>query len=304
MVQVAHRVKAVYVVGATPYSPRGAVAERSTFSGTCHGFPSLSLTRARPSGSSLTTTFAINRRQPLALLLRPLSPGFLRVHLTFPLLTVALLLAALVALDGDRRIAATLFFSEATQHWVGRNNFWMNAVLHTGGRNLMRLMGVLAIGLWLASYRAVRLQPYRRQLAYLALCIVLVPLTVGGLKQVTNVDCPWDLQGFGGNRPAVEWFEDRPDGLPAAACFPGAHSSSAFALFSLYFLLLGGSLLRARLALGGVVLLGSVFSIAQQSRGAHFLSHDLVSALFAWLICLGLYLRLLVERKTPDARQT
>ncbi|MBU6378441.1 MAG: phosphatase PAP2 family protein [Gammaproteobacteria bacterium] len=229
------------------------------------------------------------------------APGFLRTHLWLPLAAGLAVLAALVAFDGDRRIAETLFFSEATQHWIGRGNFWMNGFLHTGGRDLMRLVGVLAIVGWAASFRSARLQPHRRRLGYLALCMALVPLTVGALKEMTNVDCPWDLQGFGGSRPNVEWFEDRPDGLPDAACFPGAHSSSAFALFSLYFLALGGSLLRARLALGGVALLGGAFSIAQQSRGAHFLSHDLVSALIAWLMCLGFYLRFLAKPGKPDA---
>jgi membrane-associated PAP2 superfamily phosphatase len=47
------------------------------------------------------------------------------------------------------------------------------------------------------------------------------------------------------------------------------------------------------LALGAVLVLGTAFSVAQQSRGAHFVSHDLVSALIAWLICLGLHWKLL-----------
>ena len=214
------------------------------------------------------------------------------------------MLAALVAFDGDRRIAEALFFSEATQHWIGQGNFWMNGFLHTGGRNLMRLVGVLAIAAWIASFRSARLRPHRRKLGYLALCMALVPLTVGGLKEMTNIDCPWDLQGFGGTRPHVEWFQDRPDGLPRAVCFPGAQSSSAFALFALYFLWLGTHPGRARLALSAVALLGTVFSIAQQSRGAHFLSHDLVSAMIAWLICLALYVRLLARHRTPDAKAT
>jgi membrane-associated PAP2 superfamily phosphatase len=56
--------------------------------------------------------------------------------------------------------------------------------------------------------------------------------------------------------------------------------------------------------LSGVALLGAVFSVAQQSRGAHFLSHDLVSAMIAWLICLALYWRLFAAHRTPDAKAT
>ncbi|MFM8480147.1 MAG: phosphatase PAP2 family protein, partial [Gammaproteobacteria bacterium] len=123
------------------------------------------------------------------------------------------------------------------------------------------------------------------------LCMALVPLVVGGLKTLTNVDCPWDVAGFGGTRPYVEWYLPRPDGLPHAACFPGAHSSSAFALFALYFLWRDPYPQRAQVALVGVLVLGGLFSLAQQSRGAHFLSHDLASALIAWLMCFGFYLK-------------
>jgi membrane-associated PAP2 superfamily phosphatase len=37
------------------------------------------------------------------------------------------------------------------------------------------------------------------------------------------------------------------------------------------------------------LLLGLVFGIAQQARGAHFVSHDLWSAFLAWILSLTLY---------------
>ena len=219
--------------------------------------------------------------------------NFLRSHLWVPLILAAIALIALALLDGDLRLAQTFFFDAATQSWPGAQSFWATDVLHRGGRNLMRLVGVLAIVGWAASYRVSSLAQHRRALGYLALCMAIVPLTVGALKETTNVDCPWSLQGLGGDRPVVHWDQDRPDELPRAACFPGAHSSSAFALFALYFLWLGSHPARARIALVGVFALGSLFSIAQQSRGAHFISHDLTSALIAWLICLALYMKVL-----------
>ena len=219
--------------------------------------------------------------------------SFLISHLVVPLLTTVALLAVLAALNADHRIAQALFFDDATQRWIGRDNFWANEFLHRGGRNLMRLIAVLAIVGWVASFYSRWLKPRRRALGYLALCLAIVPLTVGALKETTNVDCPWDLQGFGGERPEIHWYQDRPDGLPRAACFPGAHSSSAFALFAFYFLLLTHHPQRARLVLGAVLLIGTAFSLAQQSRGAHFVSHDLVSALIAWLICFALYWKVL-----------
>lgn len=218
---------------------------------------------------------------------------FFLKHLWAPLLLGGIALSALALFDGDHLIASRFFFDFTSQSWRGAESFWANDFAHRGGRNLMRLVEVLFIIGWAASYRWSALKTHRRALAYLALCMTLVPLTVGALKEMTNVDCPWSLQGFGGDQPEIHWYQDRPDNLPKAACFPGAHSSSAFALFSLYFLWLGTHPNRARLALLGVVTVGSLFSLAQQSRGAHFLSHDLMSALIAWLMCLGLYLKVL-----------
>lgn len=220
----------------------------------------------------------------------PLRPS--PVLILGPLALGAAVLFLLAMFDGDRRIAATLFFDTSVGQWWGHGSFWMEDLLHTGGRNVMRLIAFLALGMWLASFRALRLAPHRRSLGYLTACFALVPLFVGGLKSVTGVDCPWDLVGFGGERPYVEWYADRPDGLPHAACFPGAHSSSAFALFALFFLWRGSRPLRAGGALAATILIGSLFSVAQQSRGAHFLSHDVVSAMIAWAMCAGLYLRI------------
>jgi membrane-associated PAP2 superfamily phosphatase len=202
---------------------------------------------------------------------------------------VAAVLFLLALLDGDLLIARYFFFDSVSNEWIARHDWWSNELLHTGGRNLMRLLGIAAIAVWASSFRWERLAPYRADLGYFAACMVLVPLTVGILKQITNVDCPWDLQGFGGNRPVIHWFQFRPDGLPRGACFPGAHSSSAFALFGLFFVWRQSRPALATIALMATLLIGAAFSIAQQSRGAHFLSHDLVSALLAWLICLGLY---------------
>jgi len=213
----------------------------------------------------------------------------MRSHVVAPVVIVGLVLLGIAWFDGDARLAHAAFFDESMQRWVGRESVWASEVLHRWGRNVMRLAGLLAIVGWLASFRSNRLARHRRSLGYLALCLALVPLTVGALKQTTNVDCPWDLQGFGGDRPPIAWYQDRPDDLPRAACFPGAHSSSAFALFALYFIGLASHPVWARWSLVGVMAWGGLFSLAQQSRGAHFLSHDLVSALVAWLICLGLY---------------
>ena len=75
---------------------------------------------------------------------------------------------------------------------------------------------------------------------------------VGLLKQLTNVDCPWDLQLFGGRFPYVSLFGERSRSLRAAHCFPAAHASSGYALMTLYFVVRERSRAWAAAALPGV----------------------------------------------------
>jgi len=103
------------------------------------------------------------------------------------------------------------------------------------------------------------------------------------------MDCPWDLLRYGGHQPYIGLFSHRPADMPMTACFPAGHASAGYAWLSLYFFAL---LWRPAWRWTGLALgLGSglLFGISQQLRGAHFLSHDLATALLCWLLSLGLY---------------
>ena len=221
---------------------------------------------------------------------RHITRRFWLSHACVPALALCVVIALAAFSNVDLQWARKFFFDAATQHWRGAGTWWAENLLHTGGRNFVRALAVLALLLLICSGRIARLRRWRRPLAYFLTAMLMSTLLVGALKQITNVDCPWDLQGFGGTRPIVHLFADRPDALPHAACFPAAHSSSGFALMCCYFLLLH----RSRgAALGGLALglsVGAVFGYAQQARGAHFLTHDLTSALMVWLICLAVYM--------------
>src|SRR4029450_4337836 len=86
-----------------------------------------------------------------------------------------------------------------------------------------------------AGFVSARARAARRTATYVLVTITLSWGLVGGLKQVTNVACPWDLQDFGGTRPHIALLATRPLGFEPAACFPGAHSASGFSLFAFYF---------------------------------------------------------------------
>lgn len=227
---------------------------------------------------------------------------FWRNHAAWPLIGFALVFGMVEALGLDRRIAGALYFDSAAGHWLGTGagDWWAHALLHDDGRWLVRGVAAIAMVLWAGSFVAPALQTLRRRAGYVALSMVLATALVGGLKAITNVDCPWDLAGFGGHNPYVPLFADRPAYLPRARCFPGAHAASGFALLSLYFAWRDAAPSRARLWLWAAILVGCLFAMGQEARGAHFFSHDLVAAGVVWFVQLALYAWLLKPVMATD----
>ncbi|MEO7774224.1 MAG: phosphatase PAP2 family protein, partial [Steroidobacteraceae bacterium] len=166
--------------------------------------------------------------------------------------------------------------------------FWAENLLHTGGRNLIWAVVLACTALLVASLRMASLRRWRSSLMLVIVGIGVTSGLIGLLKQVTQVHCPWELQGFGGTLQYVHLFAQRPAGA-VGACFPGAHSGSGFSLFALYFAFRDRSRALARTGLILALLVGCTFAFGQEARGAHFLSHDLWSAFIAWLTCLALY---------------
>jgi len=223
-----------------------------------------------------------------------------RALVLWPSVLMVVAFAVLIAGELDRPIAQALFFGGG-RGWLGAGtgDWWARDLIHDAGRWVVRAAALTAFAWWALSFKVARLAPWRREALYVFVGMVAATALVGILKQLTNVDCPWDLSGFGGDRPYVPLFGDRPDYLPHAQCFPGAHSSSGFALMSLYFALRDRCRSIARWALALGVGVGVVFSIGQQARGAHFLSHDLASAALVWWTLLALYAWKLRKRTGP-----
>lgn len=206
-----------------------------------------------------------------------------------PLALFVVLAALLASTNLDRSIAHALFFDEARSRFIGEHSWWTNELIHRGGTWLVRGIGVVAILLWATTWARPRLRELRRPTAFFIIAVALSVGLVGLLKSVTNVDCPRDLTEFGGTFAFVHLFEDRPEAWRHARCFPAAHASSGYALLALYFALRERSRRAARLGLIGGLGLGLVFGIAQQSRGAHFVSHDVWSLMLVWTVSLSLY---------------
>jgi len=180
-------------------------------------------------------------------------------------------------------------YDPAAGRWMFNAGGWAHVALYRGGRALVIGAVLASLLIVLASFARAALEPWRRPASYLLVCIALTTGLASLGKHTTNVDCPKDLERYGGDRPQVGLFADRPDALPRAQCFPAGHSSGGFSLLALYFLL--GERHRSwrwpGLAAG--LTLGFAFAFVQWGRGMHFLSHDLISAAIGWSVALGAY---------------
>jgi len=210
-------------------------------------------------------------------------------HARWPIPAFVVLATLLESTHLDRTLAAAWYFDPAHHSWIGADAIWANAIVHTGGGWAIRSIAALALLVWAGSLCLPALHRMSRTTAFILVSMALSIGLVGVLKQLSNIDCPWDLQEFGGRFPFVPLLADRPDSLRPAHCFPAAHASSGFTLVVFYFALREHHAGWARWALWMSVLVGLVFGIAQQARGAHFLSHDVWSAFLVWVTTLSVY---------------
>ena len=236
----------------------------------------------------------------------PLAASFWRNHAWLPLGLYLVAFTLLEVAGYDLRIADTWYSDASHGMWLGEGagKWWARDLLHTGGRWAVRLVAAGAIVAWAGSYAMAGWRRFRRGASFVAVAMLLSTSIVGGLKVSTNVDCPWDLAAYGGSMPYVPLFADRPNSLPRSKCFPGAHSSSGFALCCFYFLWRDRSKRLAIMGLGLGLAVGIAFSIGQEARGAHFVSHDLTSAAVVWFVQLLLYgcwLRPRLAGVSPDS---
>lgn len=220
------------------------------------------------------------------------------LHL-LPLAGLGVLLVWAGPLGGDQWLADRLYAWEG-HAWSLRNAWITDTVIHVAGRNLNVVAWFVLFGCWvLACLPSSRRRALRRPLGYLLLATLVSCLAVSWIKSWSNMDCPWDLLRYGGQKAFVGLVELRPLGIGRGRCFPAGHASGGYAWMASYFFLLAVAPRWRWLGLGIGVGLGLVFGISQQLRGAHFLSHDLYTAGICWLVAFALYLAIL--RPAADA---
>lgn len=165
-----------------------------------------------------------------------------------------------------------------------RDHWFFTDVLHDGAR---RASTVLAAALILAVWWPVGLlrrldMQSRLQLAATPL---LVSLAISALKWFSLTSCPWDLSLFGGSVPYTSHWSVVADGGPGH-CFPAGHASAGFAFIGGYFVFRHVSPRTSRIWLQASLASGFLLGVAQQWRGAHFMSHTLWTGIISWCIAM------------------
>ncbi|WP_375738554.1 phosphatase PAP2 family protein [Pseudomonas boanensis] len=222
-------------------------------------------------------------------------PFNFRFWIGLPIALMALLLIVDVPhLD----FALAHLFYDPHGGFIGRHSQFLEDVLHDRAKQAVILLGVLAIVGFLVSLLPTRVRRIRRPLGYLVLALGLSTAIVSPLKAVTAVQCPWSLSEFGGVEPYSPLLGHHPFVEKAGRCWPGGHASAGFSLLALFFALRDRRPRLARVALIGALLLGSVFSLGRMMQGAHFLSHNVWTLLFDWMISVVCY-RLVLYRPVP-----
>ena len=147
--------------------------------------------------------------------------------------------------------------------------------------------------LWLFAFIIVNckitLSRYRKILLYFLCASAVGPILVGISKSITHIYTPWDLSIFNGEQPYIKIFNAVPPGLPVGHAFPAGHASGGYCFLSLYFVLLQIRYPNKVYGIWAGLLLGIIFGVGQQIRGAHFPSHDMFTLVICWYSSLFLY---------------
>lgn len=213
-----------------------------------------------------------------------LPPGWVFVPLV---LAVALLAMEMTDID---RTVSRWFFDAATQSFPWRYSMLLETVMHHWIKYTVILTACIAAAMLVLTWFLPELRAHRASLLFVVLAMTLAPLTVTGLKQVTDRPCPWDLAEFGGELQYFHLLETRTEAHAPGLCFPAGHASTGFALLAFHVVAVRQRRPRlARAALIAGMGAGLLLGIGRIAQGAHFLSHVLWSGLVCWLVMLALH---------------
>jgi len=200
------------------------------------------------------------------------------------------------------------FYLPAEKSWILKDPTSLYRIIfYTGIKVPIYIIGVSAliasIYLWKKNIR----NEYRKGLLIVTLTLIILPTSIATAgKNISNVQCPYDLDRYSGTIPYVKTFEpypinpNSPDGKwPRGKCWPAGHASGGFALFSLVCFFR-----KKRQKIGAFIFAmstGWIMAIYQMLRGAHFISHHLITMLLALILvsALNVYIKDFSDESSP-----
>ena len=200
-------------------------------------------------------------------------------------------------------LAAVLFWDFAGQDmamaaWFGtpagfamHNTVWFDAAFHRWPHDAawLVLLAFAAQMRWpVGAFKPLA----RTDIAWGVGATVVALLLIQLMKHYSPTSCPWSLREFGGTAQHLphwrQWLLHWQDG-GGGHCFPAGSASSGFAFMAAYPFLRRAAPRLARVWLLGFGLAGLALGLAQQMRGAHFMSHTLWTAWLCWACGMALF---------------
>lgn len=181
-----------------------------------------------------------------------------------------------------------LFYNFQTRLWlIDAKDPLLRLIFYSGPKGLIWIIGVVAIAVAIFYKRLPKCRFARRDIIILAATLATAPALVALGKATTNTFTPVQILRYGGEMPYVKVIESYPPSLhleKRGRGFPAGHASGGFALMALAGL---ASTRRGRaVGIGIGLIFGTAMATYQMFKGAHYLSHTLVTAFICWAVFL------------------
>ncbi|MCH4248085.1 MAG: phosphatase PAP2 family protein [Acinetobacter populi] len=213
-----------------------------------------------------------------------MSKKFIIFQVIFLLLS-ALLLLTLLPIAGSIDQALLSPYVSATQGFLYKNFWWYDQFAHHDMKVLQEFILLCILGSTIVSKYQVKFISLKNTRQYIQLLIfmLLSILIISILKQNSTHSCPWYMMQV--DQSTIHFFNY----LGQGKCFPGGHSSLGYAWMAGFFVFYKQDRKIAYFYLFSGLILGTGMGFTQMMRGAHFLSHNLWTFWFTYVVNICLY---------------
>lgn len=196
----------------------------------------------------------------------------------------------------DWQVASYFHGNEAGGFPLRNNAFWLMA--HSLTRGLSAVMWLALLAFTVHQYSVKQTTAFYA--GRFILLTSLWALAINGLLKTHSVhSCPWSLAAFGGHSAFFRLLDPVPIDAGSGGCFPSGHAAVGFMWWPVVY---ACALWRPRLtrhAGVAVAVFGALCGAIQIVRGAHFVSHVVMTAAVTGActsLAFHMYLRMRAEQ--------